>query len=163
MEIKLTKGYFATIDDADAHLVVGYSWQASVHAGHVYARRASSQRHRHILMHRVILGLTDDSKIEADHIDGNGLNNKRANLRRSSRKQNARNRKVQQNNTSGFKGVSFHRGAQKWRAQIKVDGKDRYLGVFSTAEAAAEAYDDAAVLRYGEFAKTNKKVRQPHA
>src|SRR5215471_18439256 len=90
---------------------------------------------------------------EIDHRNKNPADNRIANLRDSSRAQNARNTN-RRNRRSGFKGVARHGG--KWRARIAVDGKQIELGIFSTAEEAAAAYDDAARLYYGEFARTNE-------
>ena len=89
---------------------------------------------------------------QIDHIDGNGLNNDIENLRAATRSQNGSNRGAQKNNTSGFKGVSWHKKAQKWQAQIIADRKHRYLGYFDTPEAAHEAYKAAAIKLHKEFA-----------
>ena len=99
------------------------------------------------LMHR---GYLPD---EIDHIDGNGLNNDVENLRAATRSQNGSNRGTQTNNTSGFKGVSWHKTSNKWQAVIKFDGKQRHLGYFDTPDAAHEAYKAAAKRLHGEFAR----------
>lgn len=92
---------------------------------------------------------------EVDHIDGNKLNNTRGNLRIASNAENKMNRDKQSNNTSGYKGVSFHKKYKKWRAIIGIQGKSIHLGYFSDAVEAAKAYDDSARKYHGEFARTN--------
>ncbi len=102
-------------------------------------------------MHQLLL---PDATI-ADHIDGDGLNNRRSNLRPASEAQNAAHARKGKNNTSGFKGVDQNGGRSSWRARILVNGKSLYLGRFSTKEEAARAYDAAALVHFGEFAILN--------
>ena len=92
-----------------------------------------------------------EKKRIVDHIDGNPLNNSLSNLRWATDLESSRNRKTFSNNSSGFKGVSFHKATGKWRAYIKVDGKLKHLGLFHTKEEAAAAYEKAARELYGEF------------
>lgn len=90
---------------------------------------------------------------DIDHRDGNETNNKFDNLRECSHSQNMGNRKVGVNNTSGFKGVSFHKKNQKWRAYITLDKRRRCLGYFDDPASAGDAYFKAAVELFGEFAR----------
>lgn len=96
-------------------------------------------------------------KVELDHKNNVGNDNRIDNLREVSRSQNNMNRLISSNNTSGFKGVS--KSKNRWFAQIQIDGLNRHLGRFRTAEDAAKAYDRAAIALFGEFAKTNSCIR----
>lgn len=157
--IPLTQGYEAVIDVADVHLVEGFSWYSQVKRRSdgsiraVYAIRScrACGHMRIIMMHRVV-AMTPDG-LETDHEDGNTLNNRRANLRHASTAQNQFNRKLQINNTSGVKGVSWDGHRKKWRAMIAVDGKDRILGRFRTIEEAASTYAAASKKLHGEFGR----------
>lgn len=104
-------------------------------------------------MHRMLLGVTDH-RVEIDHIDGDGLNNRRANLRTATRAQNARNM-MKSRGRSRFKGVDFHKLTNKWRARIVVNYVERFIGLFGAEEAAARAYDQAARKAFGKFARLN--------
>jgi len=109
-------------------------------------------------LHRVILGVTDP-EIKVDHKDGNGLNNVRYNLRVCTTAENTRNKQKSKGNTSGFKGVCWHKRDKCWAVQICVDYKGVHLGHFpGTPEGkieAAKAYNVAAIKYYGEFARLN--------
>lgn len=156
VEIPLSRGKIAVVDDADADLRA-FKWSTftSKRSKTFYAYRTvrdvSGQRHS-LYLHRVIgarLGLNG----HVDHRDGNGLNCKRDNLRTATRSQNMANQPKQKNNSSGFKGVMASRG--RWRASIESEGVRYGLGTFDTAELAARAYDDAARSLHGEFACAN--------
>ncbi len=109
---------------------------------------------KNIRLHRYILQILgyDITGLEVDHIDGNPLNNQTDNLRLATRSQNARNREAQSNNTSGFKGVFWHKSTSKWMVKITCEGKQHYGGVF---EDKLEAHHAAVALReklHKEFA-----------
>jgi len=158
--VPLTQGYEAIIDVSDFHLVDGFSWYSQIKRRSdgsiraVYAVRTcrAGGKMRAIMMHRVIAGTPEG--LETDHQDGNSLNNRRLNLRYASTAQNQRNRKLQINNTSGAKGVSWDPHRRKWRAMIAVDGRDRILGRFRTIEEAASTYAAASKKLHGEFGRT---------
>jgi hypothetical protein len=99
-----------------------------------------------------------DNKPCLDHINGDIRDNRVENLRWASKSENGMNRSKQKNNASGYKGVYWNRGSNKWRAYIKRDGKDHHLGYFKTAEEAAEAYNKAAIELHGEFARINPPI-----
>lgn len=105
-------------------------------------------------MHRQILG--EPAGREVDHENLDGLDNQRINLRIATRGQNQHNRGRYRSNTSGYIGVSWRESHQKWRARINVNGEQEHLGYFDTAEAAANAYDEAARRLHGFFARTNR-------
>jgi hypothetical protein len=101
-------------------------------------------------MHRLISGTP--AGMETDHIDGDGLNNRRSNLRFATTSENQRNRVASANNTSGGrKGVNFHRYSGRWRASIQLNGKRRHLGYFDTPDQAHAAYCESAVRLHGDF------------
>jgi len=93
--------------------------------------------------------------MQTDHKNKDGLDNRKSNLRTCCKSQNMSNRKIQLNNTSGYKGVYWHKYARKWMASIKVNKKPIYLGLFVDPIEAALAYDKNAVEKFGEFADTN--------
>lgn len=141
------------VDEQDKHLLekVWYVWRR---ANNVYAMRSemNAGKRKFTLLHRELLGITD-SRVLVDHVNGNGLDNRRCNLRICTPSENLRNRGKTARNQTGFKGVTLHRG--KYRAQIKTSYKNRWLGDFDTALEAAAAYDKAATEFHGVFAKTN--------
>jgi hypothetical protein len=100
-------------------------------------------------MHRLI---RPDITGEIDHDDRNGLNNRRSNLRAASRAEQLRNLGIRVDNTSGYKGVSWSKDKDKWRARIMIDGKEKSLGYYDDPEEAARVRDAAAQELHGEFA-----------
>lgn len=151
-KIPLTQGLFAMVSDCDFEALNVHKWCAVKLNGRFYATRKVNGKQ--LLMHRSILGLKSP-KILCDHRNGNGLDNTRENIRNANHSQNNHNKGKQSNNTSGFKGVSFVKVSNKWRADIKVNGQGNYLGCFETPEEAAKAYDNAAKRLHGDFAQLN--------
>jgi len=145
----------ALVDIADLSLVLDgrgswFAWRATKPSATTYAKRHRKGSERTDYMHRLILPAPF-----VDHRDGNGLDNRRANLRAASHAQNNRNRVGVAGTSSRFKGVWFESVGGKWVAGIKYAGRSRYLGRFLTEIGAAQAYDDEAVRVFGEFARTN--------
>ncbi len=104
-------------------------------------------------MHNLIINTPDG--MEADHINGNTLDNRRSNLRICTRGQNQRNRRGNLNGTSKYKGVSFKNENKKWVAQIGFK-KNMFIGYYKTEIEAALAYNEAAKKYHGKFARLNK-------
>jgi hypothetical protein len=154
VEVPLSQGYVAIIDAADAERVLAFRWSAKPHYRTVYAhrdvRKPDGTRTKQTL-HKFLTGYE-----RTDHRNGNGLDNRRSNLRDATASQNSQNRRRRSDNTSGFQGVSWYKRARKWHAHIGVGGgPQRTLGYFTTAEEAARAYDDAARELHGEYATVN--------
>jgi hypothetical protein len=98
--------------------------------------------------------------MKVDHINGDGLDNQRCNLRLATHSENLRNRGYTKKNTSRYKGVTWYKPYKKWRAQIKTDHKMKNLGYFDIPEEAAEAYNEAAKKYHGSFAWLNKLPKE---
>ena len=154
--IPLTQGKFAIVDNSDYKWLSEFKWCAIRGYSTFYAVRNIRENGRTIMfyMHRVILELKKSDKQQSDHIDGNGLNNRRSNLRICTEQQNAFNRKRREG-SSQFKGVYWQKEVRKWYAHIKINQKDIYLGGFHKETDAAKAYDAAAIGLFGEFARVN--------
>lgn len=153
--LPLPGGDIAVIDESDIEAASGYNWYLSDSGrGKRYVRSRKSRTNSPIYLHRLILPGADGRHV--DHVNGDTLDNRRENLRVASHTENTRNSSVPRNNTSGFKGVSKATWVTgRWRATIRIDGKQAFLGVFDTPEEAAIAYDEAAKNHYGEFAHLN--------
>lgn len=149
--IPLTQGKFAIVDAADYEWLSQWKWYYD--NGYAVRKEGPRRNHCKIYMHRQLAG-TPRGKI-TDHTNGDGLDNRRANLRICTQAENLRNRGLQRNNTSGYKGAYWHAQAGRWYSKIKAGGKNISLGMFDTAEEAARAYDAAALELYGEFASLN--------
>lgn len=148
IEIPLSRGFVAVVDANDADLAQR-KW---VCLNGKYAKASGEGGE---LMHRIIYerisGIALNKGQYIDHIDGDGLNNTRENLRLVTNAENLKNRKRHSNNKSGYKGVVAQDG--KYRAKITVNGKRISLGMYDTPEEAHEAYKAAAIKYHGEFAR----------
>lgn len=159
--IKLTQNRVALVDDQDYGWLNRYTWHTSGPRSSYsfYAVRAvhiTKNKQRFEPMHRLILGLEPGDERQCDHIDGNGLNNQRSNLRICSIAENLRNaRKLSTKFTSKYKGVSRCKNSKRWRARIGVDQKQIHLGYFPSERIAAHAYNKAALKCFREFARLN--------
>lgn len=154
IKIPLSKGQFSLIDDKDFELVSQFRWILVRGGKGFYAVTASGPKGKPISLHRLLVD--PDQENEVDHASGDGLDNRRSNLRECTHKQNLRNRKKQPNTTSRFKGVSLTSG--KWVAQIEQNGEQMRLGRFKSEFKAARAYDTAARVFFGSFARTNASL-----
>lgn len=149
-KIPLTKGKVALVSDRDYTWLALWKWWAMWNGRHWYAVRMVGGHN--IYMHREIVG---DDVTHVDHRDRNGLNNQRRNLRRSNTSLNQANARRRIDNTSGYKGVSYVKRDNTWRAYIVVNRKFISLGYHKTKTAAARAYDKAAIKYFGKHALLN--------
>lgn len=159
-QIPLTRGLVALVDDEDYEWLSQWRWHAHEHnKGHFHATRYVrtevktkwGHKYKRLLMHREIMNAPEGTDV--DHWDRDELHNWRANLRVCTRSQNIANAQRSSANTSGYKGVYRMKGP--WAARIKCEGRNHFLGYFDTAEAAARAYNEAAVRLFGDFACVN--------
>lgn len=155
-------GLFAIIDEEDFDRVGHLAWCPHVQPHTTYARRTGRRspdgRRQSARLHRMVLGITDP-KIIVDHINGDGLDNRKANLRICTPTENMANRNQQARERSGyskFRGVTWHKGCRKWQVQITSGGKSHHVGLFGSEVDAAIAYNMAAIQLFGEFARLNE-------
>lgn len=155
--IHLPRGLSTVVDsvDADFSRCTWHSNSTGRAMRTATSQEVSEGKSIDVLLHREILERVIGRPLESgeypDHIDGDPLNNRRENLRLASRAQNNRNRKLSSNSSTGLKGVTKHRN--KWAAQIGIDNKRLYLGLFDTPQEAHAAYCEAAVRMFGQFAR----------
>lgn len=157
MELKITtrKGIVFTVlyDEADHEKIMKQTWHVSqVSRPYVRTRLVRNGWFKEVCLHNYLFDNTEGEFL-VDHIDGNTLNNRRNNLRKADKQQNAANRRPF--GKSKYLGVAFSTGRNKWQAQIGANGHYKHLGRFNTEEDAARAYDKAAKEAYGEFANLN--------
>lgn len=167
IRIAISRGLFAVLDSRDSDLAA-YRWQSRRPSttSSVYAQRSEGRKpnRRSVHLHRVVLARKLGRELLptelADHVNGDGLDNRRANLRLATRQQNNRNRRPARGSSSRFLGVTWNKSKRRWCAQIthrsSADGRRNiYLGAFKSEEEAARAYDAAAFRLSGEFANQN--------
>jgi hypothetical protein len=149
MGSKYQNVYTAIVDDEDLEKVSCFNWSVLINYRNVYAVRNVNKKN--IYLHSLIL----NSDKPIDHINGNGLDNRKSNLRLITVQQNSANSKIRIDNSSGFKGVTWNKNANKWQAQIRNKYKRIYIGLYNTPKEAAKAYNDKAVDLHGEYARLN--------
>ena len=161
--ITLTKGLVSLVDDEDYERFSRFSWFAQAAGDGFCATRRQRENGKKlaIYLHREIVNAPIG--LEVDHINGNPLDNRRSNLRLCTHAQNMANRKQHKHSAARFKGVRWCRDHKKWRAEIYVRGKRIHLGYFANDEDAAKAYNEAATLHFGEFARPNEVKERKNA
>jgi hypothetical protein len=161
--IHITRGTVAFVSDEDYDYINSFNWSCRPNDnGTAYAIRKGRRRtdeKRTVEMHREIIKVPKGMQI--DHINGDGLDNRRENLRIACVQTNAFNRgKPSMACTSQYKGVLRRQGKIVWEARLKYNDKAIYLGNYADEEDAASAYNYAAILMFGEFAKPNPLVKE---
>lgn len=154
--IQLTQNKIALVDDNDFEYLSQWKWRAHFNRKNWYALYGKDG----LRMHRLLLSLSKNDKRQVDHINGNGLDNRRCNLRVCTCQQNTRNRKKHKNSASKYKGVFWYGPLNKWVAKIWFNNKSVHLGYFKSEKEAALIYDIAAKVFFKEFARTNQIIEQ---
>jgi len=151
--IPLTRGKYALVDEEDYERVNKYNWCASKESNSWYAYTTINNKHRSL--HKFLL---KSNKGRIDHINHDGLDNRKINLRDCTPSENAQNGRSHRDSVSKYKGVSWFKRDNKWKAQISINGKNKHLGYFLSEEEAARAYDAKAKELHKEFAYLNFPV-----
>ena len=154
-KIPLSQGMFAVVDDADFEWLSRHKWHVTIRGSRCYAVRhiKYNGKRTKIYMHRVILNPPPNK--ETDHINGDGLDNRRSNLRACTRSQNQMNKRKQPGCSSKYKGVNWDKRRRKWQLQVGRRKNQRHLGYFDDEREAAAVYNAEAIERFGAFAKLN--------
>lgn len=151
----LSKGALAFVDAEDAKSVSAHTWHISEAGGTSYAATNvwddTANAWKRLYMHRMLV----PDAVLVDHVDCNGLNNTRANLRSADYSKNAANSRHSGRGTSAFKGVHWASRHQRWIATIHVNGRRKHVGMFDSEEDAAKAYAAAARGEFGEYARAD--------
>ena len=150
---------FALVDDEDYNRITEYVWNLNKWGDTFYAIRTNHDKNNGlpstVRMHRSAIFAPAGKSV--DHIDRNGLNNQKENLRLCSVSQNQMNTKLRRDNKSGYRGVYWRTKSNKWNASITINGKQKTIGEYFCLIRAAKAYDDKAREHFGEFASLNFK------
>jgi hypothetical protein len=151
---KLGKGLTTKVSEESLQIVEHYKWSFDKKNG--YARANVKQQdgtYKTVRLHRLIIDCPENMTI--DHINGDKLDNRIENLRITTAENNAKNKGKYSNNTSGYKGVIWMKDRQKWRAVLKLNGRNIIGGNFEDKLEAAKAYNELAKKYHGEYAQLN--------
>jgi hypothetical protein len=148
--VPLTKGYYALIDSWRADFVETWNWYYS--DGRACRTPCVSEKGRSMKLHAALFPCSAAGQYR-DHINGNSLDNRAANIRICTHQQNLFNTKRRTDNSTGYKGVSKISGSAKFAAHIRINGKTRYIGTYITAQDAHKAYAKEAVRLFGEYSR----------
>lgn len=157
-EILIYPNTKCTVDDEDFERISKFSWHSCKGGNGLYARTGYNREtklHKKCLMHRMIMNMKD-SRDKIDHVDGNGLNNQKSNLRKCSDSQNMFNRAKNKNTSSKYKGVTFISKENEYMVRYGYKRKVEYVGRYDNEVEAALAYNCAASFAFREFARLNK-------
>lgn len=149
-ELKLSNGFIALVDAFDYPILSKYKWYKSSY-GYAIHKHYRDGRSIAVLMHKMLV--CPPKGMYVDHINGDKLDNRRQNLRAATPRQNSYNAKLSVTNTTGFKGTRFLARTGRYSAQLRVNGKAKHLGYFTTVEEAHAAYCRAAIERDADFAR----------
>jgi hypothetical protein len=161
--VPLTQEQYALVDDKFYKEIVKHNWfyiKGSGNTGYARCNLPRTPGHRPTKrLHVLVWELQENVSVrQLDHINRNGLDCRIENLRPATHSQNGINRIFQKNNTSGYKGVYWHKKAEKWCAAIRVNNKTIYLGLFDVIEEAAKTYDVRALVEFGDRALLNFQI-----
>ena len=152
--LRLNNGDVAICDYCDIEKVSSYRWSATGDKKHAFRTVCGSNGKRHnLFLHQAILGKMKGFCI--DHINGNGLDCRRCNLRYCTISENNANSMSRKGSSSQFKGVTYDKSRGRWNATIEINGKTKMIGRFENEEEAARAYDKEAYNKYGQFSRLN--------
>jgi len=154
LEIELC-GYLVQVDPEDKEMIQAFAWHSTDQGnGLIYFVHTVQDGNKswNIYLHRFIVGVRREEKYVVDHISGDHLDNRKANLRICTHAENMRNQRLRKSSRTGFKGVCYNTGHKKYRAQIVVNQKYIHLGYFDFPAEAHKAYCKAAVQYHGEYA-----------
>lgn len=156
--INLTQGYKTIVDDEDYEWLSKYKWYArKIHTMNSFTavrNKTVEGKQTNVVMYREIMNAPSGTIV--DHINHDTLDNRRSNLRVCDMYQSSRNRRVAANNSTGYKGVGYHKATKKYRARIQAGGKKIDIGYYKDPKDAARAYNERAKVLHGEYAYLNK-------
>lgn len=157
VELQLSRNMSAIVDKEDLEIIGQFKWYAKSFKNGIYAARndysEDKKSPKTLLLHRVLMGAEEGQYV--DHISRDTLDNRRCNLRIVTNAQNMWNQRMRSNNTSGYKGVSWHPVNKSWTARLDHNGEKIQRAGFKSRHDAARFYNDAALKYHGEFARLN--------